>query len=129
MLCCALLLLCCMLCMRVCCVSCVCASLTGGTPEEGAGEFHHFLGLLGDRVALKGWAAYAANLNTTDNSHGSHSIYTRMGNFEVMFHVAPLIAYTSDKQVLTVSVCVCVCCALCVEQSCACWPHTQHACS
>ena len=76
-----------------------CLCLLTSLADEGHGDFREFLSLLGERVALKGWKDFAANLNTTDNSHGTHSVYTRMQDFEVMFHVGPLIAYTSDKQV------------------------------
>uniref|UniRef100_A0A9J7YM46 Rap-GAP domain-containing protein n=1 Tax=Cyprinus carpio carpio TaxID=630221 RepID=A0A9J7YM46_CYPCA len=66
--------------------------------NESAGpEFDEFLDLLGERVRLKGWEKYRAQLDTKTDSTGTHSLYTRYQDYEVMFHVSTMLPYTANN--------------------------------
>jgi len=58
-------------------------------------EFYQFMGLLGDKIKLKGWKGYKADLDVKTNMTGIHSYYTEWERLEIMFHVAPLLVPTS----------------------------------
>uniref|UniRef100_A0A4W6DKG5 Signal-induced proliferation-associated 1 like 2 n=1 Tax=Lates calcarifer TaxID=8187 RepID=A0A4W6DKG5_LATCA len=70
--------------------------------ETGSPALDQFLDLLGHRVRLKGFTKYRAQLDTTGDSTGSHSVYTTFREFELMFHVSTLLPYTANdtQQVL-----------------------------
>ncbi|KAJ1971343.1 hypothetical protein H4R34_005774, partial [Dimargaris verticillata] len=55
--------------------------------------FFHFLDFLGETVELKGFKGYAGGLDTTGRTTGTHSVHAKLGNCEVMFHVAPLLPH------------------------------------
>jgi len=62
-------------------------------------NFDHFCKLLGERIQLDGWEHYAGGLDVQHNSTGSESIYTRLNQFEVMFHVSTMLPFfKSDLQ-------------------------------
>uniref|UniRef100_A0A672PIB1 Rap-GAP domain-containing protein n=1 Tax=Sinocyclocheilus grahami TaxID=75366 RepID=A0A672PIB1_SINGR len=66
--------------------------------NESAGpEFDEFLDLLGERVRLKGWEKYRAQLDTKTDSTGTHSLYTRYQDYEIMFHVSTMLPYTANN--------------------------------
>jgi hypothetical protein len=72
----------------------------GQTTEEqmlankvGSPAFERFLALLGERIALKGWTGYTADLDTKMDASGSESIFTQWHDFSVMFHVSTLLPY------------------------------------
>ncbi|XP_067256069.1 signal-induced proliferation-associated protein 1 isoform X1 [Chanodichthys erythropterus] len=66
--------------------------------NESAGPvFDEFLDLLGDRVRLKGWEKYRAQLDTKTDSTGTHSLYTRYQDYEIMFHVSTMLPYTANN--------------------------------
>lgn len=72
----------------------------GQTTEEqmlankvGSPAFERFLELLGERIALKGWTGYTADLDTKMDASGSESIFTQWHDFSVMFHVSTLLPY------------------------------------
>ncbi|XP_051574344.1 signal-induced proliferation-associated 1-like protein 2 isoform X2 [Myxocyprinus asiaticus] len=66
--------------------------------NESAGPaFDEFLDLLGDRVQLKGWEKYRAQLDTKTDSTGTHSLYTRYQDYEIMFHVSTMLPYTPNN--------------------------------
>uniref|UniRef100_A0AAY4DV64 Rap-GAP domain-containing protein n=1 Tax=Denticeps clupeoides TaxID=299321 RepID=A0AAY4DV64_9TELE len=66
--------------------------------NESAGQaFDEFLDLLGDRVRLKGWEKYRAQLDTKTDSTGTHSLYTRYQDYEIMFHVSTMLPYTANN--------------------------------
>jgi len=68
---------------------------------ETSPAFEEFLNILGDRVELKNWPNYKAGLDTIGNSNGTHSIYTKWRNVEVMYHVSTLLPFDpSDVQQL-----------------------------
>uniref|UniRef100_A0A671QKS1 Rap-GAP domain-containing protein n=1 Tax=Sinocyclocheilus anshuiensis TaxID=1608454 RepID=A0A671QKS1_9TELE len=53
--------------------------------NESAGpKFDEFLDLLGERVRLKDWEKYRAQLDTKTDSTGTHSLYTRYQDYEIM---------------------------------------------
>ncbi|XP_069036684.1 signal-induced proliferation-associated protein 1 isoform X2 [Lepisosteus oculatus] len=66
--------------------------------NESAGPaFEEFLDLLGDRVRLKGFEKYRAQLDTKTDSTGTHSLYTRYQDYEIMFHVSTMLPYTANN--------------------------------
>ncbi|XP_076868066.1 signal-induced proliferation-associated protein 1 [Brachyhypopomus gauderio] len=66
--------------------------------NESAGPaFDEFLDLLGERVRLKGWEKYRAQLDTKTDSTGTHSLYTRYQDYEIMFHVSTMLPYTPNN--------------------------------
>ncbi|XP_069043920.1 signal-induced proliferation-associated 1-like protein 3 [Lepisosteus oculatus] len=65
--------------------------------EEASPAFQTFLSLLGDRVCLKGFSKYAAQLDTKTDSTGTHSLYTCYQDYEVMFHVSTMLPYMPNN--------------------------------
>ncbi|XP_039208970.1 signal-induced proliferation-associated 1-like protein 2 isoform X2 [Crotalus tigris] len=70
--------------------------------NETAGPvFEEFLDLLGQRVRLKGFSKYRAQLDNKTDSTGTHSLYTTYKDYEIMFHVSTLLPYMpSNRQQL-----------------------------
>lgn len=67
--------------------------------NSGSANYEKFLTLLGDRVELKGFKGFLAGLDSNDGRTGTHSIYTKWRDFEVMFHVSTLLPYNAkDSQ-------------------------------
>lgn len=66
--------------------------------EEAGPAFEEFLGLLGEKVCLKGFTKYAAQLDVKTDSTGTHSLYTTYQNYEIMFHVSTLLPYTPNNR-------------------------------
>eukprot|EP01119_Soliformovum_irregulare_P011178 TRINITY_DN2782_c0_g2_i1.p1 TRINITY_DN2782_c0_g2~~TRINITY_DN2782_c0_g2_i1.p1 ORF type:complete len:1124 (-),score=330.52 TRINITY_DN2782_c0_g2_i1:6-3377(-) len=66
--------------------------------NEPSQQFEDFLNFLGQKVQLEGWDRYRAGLDVKYNSTGTHSIYTKHGDFEIMFHVAPMLPYQPDDK-------------------------------
>lgn len=67
--------------------------------EESSPAFREFLEFLGDRVALKGFTGYSGGLDTINNYSGTHSVYTKFQNSEMMFHVSTLLPHTPANPV------------------------------
>ncbi|XP_076024587.1 signal-induced proliferation-associated protein 1 isoform X2 [Genypterus blacodes] len=65
--------------------------------ESSGPAFEEFLDLLGERVRLKGWEKYRAQLDNKTDSTGTHSLYTRYQDQEIMFHVSTMLPYTSNN--------------------------------
>ncbi|RXN00886.1 Signal-induced proliferation-associated 1-like protein 2 [Acipenser ruthenus] len=66
--------------------------------NETAGPgFDEFLDLLGQRVRLKGFSKYRAQLDNKTDSTGTHSLYTTYKDYELMFHVSTLLPYTTNN--------------------------------
>ncbi|XP_066560128.1 signal-induced proliferation-associated 1-like protein 3 isoform X2 [Amia ocellicauda] len=65
--------------------------------EEATPAFHTFLSLLGERVCLKGFSKYAAQLDTKTDSTGTHSLYTSYQGYEIMFHVSTMLPYMPNN--------------------------------
>ncbi|XP_076879437.1 signal-induced proliferation-associated 1-like protein 2 isoform X2 [Brachyhypopomus gauderio] len=66
--------------------------------ESGSAAFQEFLDLLGQRVRLKGFTKYRAQLDNTMDSTGTHSVYTTYKNYEIMFHVSTMLPYTPHNR-------------------------------
>eukprot|EP00727_Mastigamoeba_balamuthi_P005949 m51a1_g1974 putative domain-containing protein (1075) ;mRNA; r:1105937-1109935 len=66
---------------------------------EPSAEFDEFLGLLGERVRLKGWKRFAANLDTLCDTTGEESVFREFAGLEIMYHVSTMIPFSeSDPQ-------------------------------
>ncbi|KAL4641345.1 signal-induced proliferation-associated 1-like protein 2 [Arapaima gigas] len=67
--------------------------------NESAGPaLDEFLDLLGQRVRLKGFTKYRAQLDNKTDSTGTHSLYTTYKDYELMFHVSTLLPYTPNNR-------------------------------
>uniref|UniRef100_W5N3Q3 Signal-induced proliferation-associated 1 like 1 n=1 Tax=Lepisosteus oculatus TaxID=7918 RepID=W5N3Q3_LEPOC len=67
--------------------------------NESAGPaMEEFLQLLGERVRLKGFTKYRAQLDTKTDSTGTHSLYTTYKDYEIMFHVSTMLPYTPNNK-------------------------------
>ncbi|XP_057344331.1 signal-induced proliferation-associated 1-like protein 1 isoform X6 [Manis pentadactyla] len=66
--------------------------------ESAAPAFEEFLQLLGERVRLKGFEKYRAQLDTKTDSTGTHSLYTTYKDYEIMFHVSTMLPYTPNNK-------------------------------
>ncbi|KAI8337763.1 hypothetical protein BC941DRAFT_352872 [Chlamydoabsidia padenii] len=61
--------------------------------------FDRFLNMIGDRITLKGYDGYAAGLDTKTGETGDTSVVSRWHDYEIMFHVGPLMPHhQNDKQ-------------------------------
>ncbi|XP_061480486.1 signal-induced proliferation-associated 1-like protein 2 isoform X5 [Rhineura floridana] len=69
--------------------------------EMAGPAFEEFLDLLGQRVRLKGFSKYRAQLDNKTDSTGTHSLYTTYKDYEIMFHVSTMLPYMpSNRQQL-----------------------------
>lgn len=66
--------------------------------NESSAAFEMFLKILGDRVDLRGFDGYNGGLDVRHGSTGTHSVYTKFKEHEVMFHVATLLPYVDGDQ-------------------------------
>ncbi|XP_008852114.1 signal-induced proliferation-associated 1-like protein 3 isoform X2 [Nannospalax galili] len=66
--------------------------------EEAGPAFEEFMALLGEKVCLKGFTKYAAQLDVKTDSTGTHSLYTTYQDYEIMFHVSTLLPYTPNNR-------------------------------
>uniref|UniRef100_A0A3B3R7C9 Signal induced proliferation associated 1 like 1 n=1 Tax=Paramormyrops kingsleyae TaxID=1676925 RepID=A0A3B3R7C9_9TELE len=67
--------------------------------NESAGPaLEEFLQLLGERVRLKGFSKYRAQLDTKTDCTGTHSLYTTYKDYEIMFHVSTMLPYTPNNR-------------------------------
>jgi len=64
--------------------------------ESGSARFEAFLGLLGERVRLRGWTKFRGGLDVRGDMTGEHSVYTTQEEHEVMFHVSTLLPYNIE---------------------------------
>ncbi|XP_052776028.1 signal-induced proliferation-associated 1-like protein 2 isoform X2 [Mya arenaria] len=62
--------------------------------EVGCPAFDEFLSCIGEKVRLKGFEKYRAQLDNKTDSTGTHSVYTTFNNCEIMFHVSTMLPYT-----------------------------------
>lgn len=70
--------------------------------KDSTPAFDEFLQLLGEKINLKGFQNYRGGLDNTSDTTGTHSVYTKFRNKELMFHVSTLLPFsTNDKQQLT----------------------------
>lgn len=82
------------------CAACVYVCVRGSKNllVRGSSEYEEFLQLLGPRVALQGFTAFAGGLDTGGCATGTHSIHTRWRESEIMFHVSTLLPLTANAQ-------------------------------
>ncbi|XP_027563173.1 signal-induced proliferation-associated 1-like protein 3, partial [Neopelma chrysocephalum] len=66
--------------------------------EEAGPALEEFLELLGEKVSLKSFSKYAAQLDTKTDSTGTHSLYTTYQDYEIMFHVSTMLPYTPNNR-------------------------------
>ncbi|XP_075387863.1 signal-induced proliferation-associated 1-like protein 1 isoform X2 [Tenrec ecaudatus] len=66
--------------------------------ESASPALDEFLQLLGERVRLKGFEKYRAQLDTKTDSTGTHSLYTTYKDYEIMFHVSTMLPYTPNNK-------------------------------
>ncbi|KNC50307.1 GTPase activating protein Rap1-GAP [Thecamonas trahens ATCC 50062] len=71
------------------------------TNAGGSADFEEFLAMMGETIPLVGHTGYTGGLDTRRGGTGSHSIYTRWKQFEIMFHVSTMLPLDdSDSQQL-----------------------------
>ena len=56
-------------------------------------EFEKFLGMLGDIIGLQGHEGFSGGLDTKHNQTGTNTVYTVFNQYQIIFHVAPLLPY------------------------------------
>ncbi|XP_075059604.1 signal-induced proliferation-associated 1-like protein 2 [Mixophyes fleayi] len=66
--------------------------------ETAGPAFEEFLDLLGQRVRLKGFNKYRAQLDNKTDSTGTHSLYTTYKDYELMFHVSTMLPYMPNNR-------------------------------
>ncbi|XP_055707592.1 GTPase-activating Rap/Ran-GAP domain-like protein 3 isoform X2 [Phlebotomus papatasi] len=66
--------------------------------ECGSEDFDEFLGVLGEKIRLKGWQQYKGGLDVKNDMTGRYSIYTIYEGHEIMFHVSTLLPFSRDRQ-------------------------------
>jgi len=67
---------------------------------SGSKDFELFLDFLGDKVQLQGWLGYGGELDLRRNATGTHSVYSKWGDFiEIMFHVSTYLPAGGGQQI------------------------------
>ncbi|KAM4541358.1 signal-induced proliferation-associated 1-like protein 1 [Fundulus diaphanus] len=66
--------------------------------ETAGPALEEFLQLLGEKIRLKGFTKYRAQLDTKTDSTGTHSLYTSYKDYEIMFHVSTMLPYTPNNK-------------------------------
>ncbi|XP_048342087.1 signal-induced proliferation-associated 1-like protein 2 isoform X5 [Sphaerodactylus townsendi] len=66
--------------------------------ETAGPAFEEFFDLLGQRVRLKGFNKYRAQLDNKTDSTGTHSLYTTYKDYEIMFHVSTMLPYMPSNR-------------------------------
>uniref|UniRef100_A0A8C4Q2W3 Signal-induced proliferation-associated 1 like 1 n=1 Tax=Eptatretus burgeri TaxID=7764 RepID=A0A8C4Q2W3_EPTBU len=66
--------------------------------ETAGPAFDEFLELLGERVRLRGFKKYRAQLDNQADSTGTRSLYTTYKDYEIMFHVSTMLPYTPNNR-------------------------------
>eukprot|EP01105_Mastigella_eilhardi_P009169 TRINITY_DN2180_c0_g1_i2.p1 TRINITY_DN2180_c0_g1~~TRINITY_DN2180_c0_g1_i2.p1 ORF type:complete len:620 (+),score=146.76 TRINITY_DN2180_c0_g1_i2:1142-3001(+) len=66
--------------------------------DDVSDAYKRFLMMLGKQVKLKGWSNYRGGLDTKDDHHGTHSLYTVLSDMEIMFHVCTLLPKENNSQ-------------------------------
>ncbi|KAJ1552104.1 GTPase-activating Rap/Ran-GAP domain-like protein 3, partial [Cladochytrium tenue] len=64
--------------------------------ETGSPAFDEFLGVLGDRVDLRGFTGFLGGLDSKADNTGVQSLHACWRNFEMMFHVSTLLPFSKD---------------------------------
>lgn len=66
--------------------------------EAGSRHFDKFLGLLGERIRLRGWDKFRGGLDVKGDMTGRHSVYTIYEGHEIMFHVSTMLPFSKDNK-------------------------------
>ncbi|XP_037029821.1 GTPase-activating Rap/Ran-GAP domain-like protein 3 isoform X2 [Bradysia coprophila] len=66
--------------------------------EDGSEKFDEFLGVLGEKIRLKGWERFRGGLDVKGDMTGKYSIYTLYEGHEIMFHVSTLLPFSRDNR-------------------------------
>ncbi|PIK34754.1 putative signal-induced proliferation-associated 1-like protein 2 isoform X3 [Apostichopus japonicus] len=66
--------------------------------EHSGPAFDEFLECVGEKVKLKGFVKYRAQLDNRTDSTGPHSIYAVYQGNEIMFHVSTMLPYTPNNR-------------------------------
>ncbi|XP_043243340.1 signal-induced proliferation-associated 1-like protein 2 [Amphibalanus amphitrite] len=66
--------------------------------EQSGPALDEFLGMLGQRVRLKGFDKYKAGLDNKTDSTGEYSVYVKHQGNEIMFHVSTLLQYSPNNR-------------------------------
>ena len=66
--------------------------------NEMSTELQNFLDSIGERIQLKDFHQYRADLDTKTDLHGSYSYFTTFENHQMMFNIAPIIPSDSNDQ-------------------------------
>jgi len=65
--------------------------------ESSSPEFDEFLGIIGDRIQLKGWTGYRGGLSNKESEvTGKESVFTKFDGYNIMFHVSTLLPYNAN---------------------------------
>jgi len=65
--------------------------------SAGSEDFEEFISFLGDKILLSRFQGFRGGLS--NQYDGTHSVYSKWGNFEVMFHVSTLLSHTpTDRE-------------------------------
>lgn len=65
--------------------------------RKGSKAFDDFCGIIGEKIELEHWSGYRGGLR--GGMTGTHSVFTTFKGYDIMFHVAPLLPYsTTDRQ-------------------------------
>jgi hypothetical protein len=65
--------------------------------ENDSTDFDDFMSMLGESVVLKGFPSYRGGLDNQHDSTGTHSIYSKYRDYEIMFHVSTMLPYSFDN--------------------------------
>jgi len=69
------------------------------TEDQTSDDYKEFLEFLGDKIVLEGWQGFRGGLDVKSNTTGTHSIYAKIQNYEIIFHVATLLpSQEADEQ-------------------------------
>jgi len=66
--------------------------------ENGSEAFTEFILFLGKKIELKDWSLHRGNLDVTNNSNGTHSIFAKWKHHQVMFHVSTYLPYSANAE-------------------------------
>ncbi|XP_022081278.1 signal-induced proliferation-associated 1-like protein 1 isoform X3 [Acanthaster planci] len=66
--------------------------------EHSTPAFDEFLECIGERVRLKGFDKYRAQLDNKTDSTGTHSVYATYQKHEIMFHVSTMLPFTANNR-------------------------------
>ncbi|KAI8866773.1 hypothetical protein GQ42DRAFT_102490, partial [Ramicandelaber brevisporus] len=61
--------------------------------EHASANFLQFLQFLGHTIVLKGWQGYRGGLDVVHNRTGTHSVFTKWMDYDIMFHVVPMLPW------------------------------------